>query len=91
MVGQHLWLMAGWDPGHKQDGGDILSDLWRLDLNTWQWKQITPQACTFKTVLSAASGFPWILPFTAICYGPLPLALAKHYQAMLEMQQEGKA
>ena len=37
-VGQHLWLIAGWD------GGDILADLWRLDLDTWAWKQITPQA-----------------------------------------------
>ena len=43
-VGQHLWLIAGWDPGHKRDGGDILADLWRLDLDTWAWKQITPQA-----------------------------------------------
>ena len=72
MVGQHLWLMAGWDPGHKQDGGDILSDLWRLDLNTWQWKQITPQACTIKTVLSASSGIPWILAFTAFAVGLCP-------------------
>ena len=43
MVGKHLWLIAGWDPGHKKDGGDILADLWRLDLETWAWKQITPQ------------------------------------------------
>ena len=42
-MGQHLWLIAGWDPGHKKDGGDILDDLWRLDLETWAWKQITPQ------------------------------------------------
>ena len=42
-MGQHLWLIAGWDPGHKKDGGDILADLWRLDLETWAWKQITPQ------------------------------------------------
>ena len=81
MVGQHLWLIAGWDPGHKQDGGDILSDLWRLDLNTWQWKQITPQACTIKTLLSASSGFYGIEAFTAfaadLCPGSCP-ALVSH-------------
>ena len=47
-MGQHLWLIAGWDPGHKKDGGDILADLWRLDLDTWAWKQITPQVHASK-------------------------------------------
>ena len=42
-MGRHLWLIAGWDPGHQRDGGDILADLWRLDLEMWAWKQITPQ------------------------------------------------
>ena len=40
-----MWLIAGWDPGHKKDGGDILSDLWRLDLDTYAWKKIAPQVC----------------------------------------------
>lgn len=77
MVGQHLWLMAGWDPGHKQDGGDILSDLWRLDLNTWQWKQITPQACTIKTVLSASLWLPLDSSIHRICCEPLPWLLSR--------------
>ena len=76
MVGQHLWLIAGWDPGHKQDGGDILSDLWRLDLNTWQWKQITPQACSIKALLSASSGFHGFEAFTALA-ADICLALAQ--------------
>ncbi|CAL8464640.1 g4175 [Coccomyxa elongata] len=43
VVDRHLWLIAGWDPGHKRDGGEILSDLWRLNLSTYQWTQIKPQ------------------------------------------------
>ena len=26
------WLLGGWDPGNKGDGGEILSDVWRYDL-----------------------------------------------------------
>ena len=26
------WLLGGWDPGNKGDGGEILSDIWRYDL-----------------------------------------------------------
>jgi hypothetical protein len=33
-----------WDPGHNKDGGEILSDLWRLDLASYQWRKLTPQA-----------------------------------------------
>jgi hypothetical protein len=44
VVGGHLWLIAGWDPGHKRDGGEILSDLWRLDLSSYEWEQMTPKA-----------------------------------------------
>ena len=35
-----LWLLAGWDPGHKQDGGDILSDIQAMDLATNKWEEI---------------------------------------------------
>ncbi len=75
VVGQHLWLIAGWDPGHKQDGGDILSDLWRLDLNTWQWKQLTHQVCIFEALLSASSGFHGDLSIRGICCRLLPWLL----------------
>lgn len=34
VVGQHVYLLAGWDPGSEQDGGQILADVWRLDLAT---------------------------------------------------------
>ena len=44
VVGDKLWLLAGWDPGFKQDGGDILSDVWVLDLVTSKWDQVTVQA-----------------------------------------------
>ena len=42
-VGSNVWLIGGWDPGSKGDGGDILSDVWRLDLNAAQWTQATLQ------------------------------------------------
>ena len=35
-----LWLLAGWDPGHKQDGGDILADIWAMDLATNKWEEV---------------------------------------------------
>ena len=44
VAGQHLWLIGGWDPGCKKDGGEILSDVWRLDLQTWEWKEMQPKA-----------------------------------------------
>ena len=44
VAGQHLWLIGGWDPGFKKDGGEILSDVWRLDLQTWEWKEMQPKA-----------------------------------------------
>lgn len=43
VVGNTMWLMAGWDPGHKRDGGQILADLWALDLTTWAWREVKPQ------------------------------------------------
>lgn len=33
----HGWLIGGWDPGSQGDGGDILSDVWRLDLASGEW------------------------------------------------------
>ena len=43
VVGNYLWLIAGWDPGFNKDGGDILSDIWRLDLSTYEWREIKPE------------------------------------------------
>ena len=33
-LGQQVWVLGGWDPGHQQDGGTILDDTWCLDLAT---------------------------------------------------------
>ena len=33
-AGNYGWLIGGWDPGHKGDGGEILGDVGRLDLAT---------------------------------------------------------
>ena len=52
VVDRHLWLIAGWDPGHKRDGGEILSDIWRLDLSTYQWTLIKPQVTDLRKAQS---------------------------------------
>ena len=31
------WLLGGWDPGSKGDGGEILSDVWRYDFESGVW------------------------------------------------------
>ena len=54
VVGDTMWLVAGWDPGHKRDGGEILADLWALDLSTWAWQQVQPQARTPRVVLRSS-------------------------------------
>ena len=43
VVGNTLWVIGGWDPGHKKDGGDILADIWVLDLATRAWTEVKPQ------------------------------------------------
>ncbi|KAK9839199.1 hypothetical protein WJX81_000851 [Elliptochloris bilobata] len=60
VVGDTMWLMAGWDPGHKRDGGEILADLWALDLSTWAWRQVQPQG----------EAMPVISRFQAVVIGP---------------------
>lgn len=36
-------MIGGWDPGSKGDGGEILNDVWRLDLSTWTWTEANVQ------------------------------------------------
>ncbi|KAK9807704.1 hypothetical protein WJX72_006635 [[Myrmecia] bisecta] len=43
VVGNHLWLIGGWDPGHNKDGGAFLDDIWRLDLQDYSWQQVKPE------------------------------------------------
>ncbi|KAK9868773.1 hypothetical protein WJX84_000947 [Apatococcus fuscideae] len=43
LVGNEVWVMGGWDPGHKRDGGSILQDIWALDLTTKSWRLVEPQ------------------------------------------------
>ncbi|KAL3157872.1 hypothetical protein ABBQ32_012283 [Trebouxia sp. C0010 RCD-2024] len=38
--GQYIWLIGGWDPGSNKDGGEILSDIWRLDTKSWAWSEV---------------------------------------------------
>ena len=33
----------GWDPGHKGDGGQILDDIWELDLADYSWQRVRIQ------------------------------------------------
>lgn len=39
-VGSEVFVIGGWDPGHKQDGGEFLSDIWALDLASREWRQV---------------------------------------------------
>lgn len=45
-VGWQLYIIGGWDPGFKRDGGEILNDVWALDLKTAEWRQqqLSPEA-----------------------------------------------
>lgn len=38
-VSDVVYIIGGWDPGFKRDGGEILKDIWALDLKTLQWRQ----------------------------------------------------
>jgi hypothetical protein len=35
--GASLWLLGGWDPGNKGDGGQIKDDVWSFDLGRKAW------------------------------------------------------
>ena len=43
-VDDYVWLIGGWDPGMNKDGGEILSDIWRLDTKSWMWSEAHTQA-----------------------------------------------
>jgi Kelch motif len=38
-LGDQVYIIGGWDPGLKRDGGEILNDVWALDLETLEWRQ----------------------------------------------------
>lgn len=59
-VGDYTWLIGGWDPGLKQDGGEILSDVWRLDVKSWTWSMAQVQVCAFSAKLFAPSARPFM-------------------------------
>ena len=46
VVGNSLYIIGGWDPGHKRDGGDILNDIWKLDLEIYAWEEVHPQVAS---------------------------------------------
>ncbi len=43
VVGDHLWLIGGWDPQEAGTGGVFLNDVWRLDLRSYAWEQVEVQ------------------------------------------------
>lgn len=45
-----VWVVGGWDPGHAQDGGTILDDVWRFDLLTHAWTEMQVQGERLPTV-----------------------------------------
>lgn len=38
-LGDQVYIIGGWDPGFKRDGGEILNDIWALNLKTMEWRQ----------------------------------------------------
>lgn len=44
--GRQLYIIGGWDPGFQRDGGEILNDIWVLDLRKAEWRQqqLSPEA-----------------------------------------------
>ena len=38
-MGDVVYIIGGWDPGFKRDGGEILNDIWALNLKTTEWRQ----------------------------------------------------
>ena len=50
-VGKHVWLIGGWDPGMKRDGGEILSDIWCLDTDSWNWTEPQIQVSVLQDIV----------------------------------------
>lgn len=40
----------GWDPGHKGDGGQILDDVWELDLAEYSWQRVRIQVSNSPSI-----------------------------------------
>jgi Galactose oxidase, central domain len=49
-----MYMFGGWDPGAPGSGGEFLSDVWRLDLVTKQWKEDTGVSLPFPVSRHAA-------------------------------------
>lgn len=43
--GSALYVVGGWDPGAPGSGGDFKDDVWKLDINDMEWKQLSPMPC----------------------------------------------
>lgn len=49
VVGNAMYLIGGWGPALGPDN-QFLSDIWRLDLNTWAWSKVEPQGETMPKI-----------------------------------------
>ena len=60
-TGSSAFLVGGWDPGMKGDGGDILDDVWELKLRADTpptWRKVDLQVATRRTQTSAGHCIP---------------------------------
>jgi hypothetical protein len=57
-VGGTAWLIGGWDPGDKGDGGEILGDVWSLDLASSAWTPHPAAALAAPASRHAAAPLP---------------------------------
>ncbi len=75
-VGDYIWLIGGWDPGSKGDGGEILNDIWRLDLKTWTWSETSVQVDASYNYLT------FILGLYVLACETAWLQLCQHYNTV---------
>ncbi len=48
-------LLLGWDPGHNKDGGQILDDIWALNVSDYSWKRVATQVHSLTLPASNSS------------------------------------
>ena len=65
-TGSSAFLVVGWDPGMKGDGGDILDDVWELKLGADTqptWREVELQVATPRLQTSAGHCMPGMVKY----------------------------
>eukprot|EP00898_Chlorokybus_atmophyticus_P001356 jgi/Chlat1/2220/Chrsp17S02544 len=59
VVGDTMWLLAGWNPNNRGGEDEFLDDVWTLDLHSYKWRRVHLQG----------SQMPRISRFQAVAVG----------------------